>query len=393
VGGYGTIYLQELLQNAAERGVKLVAGIDPYPERAAMSDELKQAHIPLFADLETFFRNESADLVILASPIHLHAPQTCLALAHGAHVLCEKPLAGSLADARLMMEAEQKSGKRVAIGYQWSFSDAVLALKRDILAGRLGRPRQLNTVLLWSRSQAYYQRNDWAGRVRSTDGAWVLDSPVNNATAHYLHNMLFLLGGALDESACPVRLQAELYRANAIENYDTAALRLVMDGGAELLFLTTHAVLEVRGPLIQYEFDEAVVEYAPEIPQFRVRFRNGTAKSYGSPGVTEYNKLWQMVQVARAGGPVVCGLRTALPHLLCVTAAQEAPVVDFPRGTLRMEEEGEGRTVWVDGLAEVFMECYQSNRLPSESRAAPWAVKATQVDHIDQNYASVVDPD
>jgi predicted dehydrogenase len=379
VGGYGTFYLQELLQAKYAEKIQLVAGIDPYPDRSPMYSDLQQARIPIYPDLENFYKNASADLVILAVPIHLHAPLSCLAAAKGANVLCEKPLGASLADAQNMRAAEKRSGRQIAIGYQWSFSDAVLSLKRDILAGRLGRPLNFKTMLLWPRSRSYYQRNSWAGRLRADDGAWVLDSPVNNATAHYLHNMLFLLGSTLEESVHIADLEAELYRANPIENYDAAALRIHTSLGSDLLFYTAHSVIEHQGPIIHYEFEHAVVEYSDADPEFRVRFKNGQVESYGNPVTTEYNKLWQCLEALHTGKPVVCGVKTALPHLLCVLAAQKAPVMVFEPVRIHALEQDQDRTIWADGLAESFKACYQAGALPSDLKFTPWKNPATHV--------------
>jgi predicted dehydrogenase len=383
IGGYGAWYLQELLQIASERDARLVAAIDPVPHHSPLYAECLQAGIPIFTDLASFYQHDTADLVILSVPIQYHAPLTCLALSKGSHVLCEKPLGATLDDALAMQAAQQQSGKLVAIGYQWSFSDAALALKRDILSGRLGRPLGAKTLLLWQRARSYYQRSDWAGRIRTDTGAWVLDSPVNNATAHYLHHMLFLLGDTLASSARPNAVQAELYRANPIENYDTAALRVETASGADLLFLTTHAVLGNRGPRMQFEFEDARVAYSEALPEFRVTFRDGRVENYGRPEASETNKLWNTVTAIREGDLPVCGIQTALPHLLCVAGAQQTPISCFPQASIRIEVAGGDPTTWVDGLAETFSACYQSNRLPSqldvEQRPA-WATPATHID-------------
>ena len=167
--------------------------------------------------------------MLIVTPIHLHAEHTCFALRNGANVLCEKPLAGTLIDALAMHEAQREASERggpfTAIGYQWSFSQAVQSLKRAILSGSLGRPVRMRTMVHQPRPIGYFRRNDWAGRIRTPDGHSVFDSPVNNASAHFLHNMFYLLGATRETSATPAWVQAELYRANAIENYDTAALR------------------------------------------------------------------------------------------------------------------------------------------------------------------------
>ena len=379
IGGYGAHYMPALLNAAPEKEIRLVAGIDPYARQSPWFGELEQKHIPIFPDLESFYRNESADLVIISAPIQLHAPLTCLALSKGAQVLCEKPLAGSIQDAQAMLAAEKQSGKQVAIGYQWSFSRAILALKRDILAGRFGRPLLWKTLALWSRRRSYFQRNRWAGRIRAEDGAWVLDSPVHNATAHYLHNMLFLQGSTLESSARPRSLSAELYRANPIENYDAAALSITTSSESELLFLTAHPVQEHTGPFIEYVCEDAVIQYPGPEGEFLARFQDGTVASYGNPNVDEMNKLWQSIEALRTGCPVVCGIQAALPQLTCALAAQSLPIHDFPADLIQIEALGEDHLVYVTGLADAWRAAYESGQLPGVTQAAPWAMAGERI--------------
>lgn len=381
LGGYGGFYLNQMLFAGQGQDFCLIAAIDPEPNRCAQLDDLRQAGVTLFSSLEDFYERESADLVVIASPIHLHKAQTCLALEHGAHVLCEKPAAGSLADARSMQQAEQRSGKRVAIGFQWSFSNAVQSVKRDIQAGRFGRPLRFSSLVLWPRRRSYYQRSPWAGRVRmpGPEGAWVLDSPAQNAAAHYLHNMLFVLGGAPDSCARPVSLQAEFYRANPIENFDTCGLRIYVEAGVEVLFLAAHPVLENIGPLVRCEFEDALIEYPDSDGGFSAHFRDGRVVQYGNPQLEEANKLWQMVALAASGGPAACGIHTALPHLICIEGAHSVPVQVLPPELVRYDDPGGDVLTWVAGLGETLSAGYAAGRLPFET-GAPWAVPGQTVD-------------
>lgn len=379
IGGYGQYYLRELLFAPPERDIKLVAGIDPYPERSSFYPAMQEANIPVYPDLETFYQHGTADLVIISAPIHLHAPLSTLAMARGSHVLCEKPLGASLADVERMQAAERSTGRILAIGYQWSFAEPILALKRDILAGRFGRPLHFKTLLLWSRSRAYYQRNTWAGRIRSAEGDWVLDSPVHNATAHYLHNMLFLLGSSLETSVTPTELTAELYRANPIENFDAAGLRVATQAGVDLLFLTAHPILENIGPLAEYTFEDAVIEFPGEEHSFQARLKDGSLIQYGNPEAHNYDKLWQTVDAIRSGGKVVCDTRTSLPELVIVLGLQQAPVVDLAPDYVQAAERENDRTIWVPGMTEAWQAGYDTNRLPAETGLAPWTVPGTTI--------------
>src|SRR5580765_5282688 len=89
IAGYGDHYLEALLHNPRAGGARLVAVADPAAHRCTRLPELRQLGIPIFADLESLLANVPVDLVMIATPIHLHAAQTCLALNHGVNVLCE----------------------------------------------------------------------------------------------------------------------------------------------------------------------------------------------------------------------------------------------------------------------------------------------------------------
>ena len=139
----GAVYLAALLENKEQPNFRLVGSVDPQPRRCPQLAELRALDIPVFETLEEFYRRHRADLAIIASPIHFHCAQTCLALARGSCVLCEKPAAGTVQEVQRMREAERAAGRWVSVGFQWSFSAAIQALKNDIRAGMYGRPRRL----------------------------------------------------------------------------------------------------------------------------------------------------------------------------------------------------------------------------------------------------------
>ncbi len=388
LGGYGNFYLKHLFEEQSEHGCRLVAGIDPDPRGCQYLDRFEAESIPIYTDLGAFYRERHADLVVIAAPPHLHAPFTVTALRHGSNVLCEKPLAPTIQEAREMMTAEASSGCFVAIGYQWSFSPAIQALKADVMAGRLGRPRRLRTKVLWPRTRSYYHRNNWAGRIKTGDGRWVLDSPASNATAHYLHNCFYVLGATVESSAMPVDVVAELYRANPIENYDTAAIRCHTGEGIEILYYAAHPVHQEIGPTLRYEFERAVVTYDRGAGPLQAEFRDGRTRVYGDPYEDEAAKLWQAVACVRTGDRPVCGLAAASAHTLCINGAQESPtqIITFPDSLIRSEGHGGDELIYVDGLLDTLGRCYDEGRLPSECEGVMWAQRGRQVDlrHYDR---------
>lgn len=384
IAGYGDLYLESILARSEAAGAVLVGVVDPSPQRSLRLDELRSRGVPVHASMESLFAASSVDLMTISTPIHLHAPQTCFALERGANVLCEKPLGGTLADAVAMWQTQVTTGRFAAIGFQWSFSAAVRSLKADILAGTFGRPRTLKAIVSFPRSQAYFRRNDWAGRIKTAKGEAVFDSPVNNAASHYLHNMLYVLGPTLDTAAAPTRVRAELYRANAIENYDTAALHCEMPGGVQIFFYATHAADERIGPRASYEFEKAVVSFdsAGEFAgQFVARFHDGSVKSYGFPNLDRNEKIWQCVDACRNAKPVACDVQAAFPHALCVAAAQSsAPIIDLPQRLKHMAMLEAGPMVAVEGLGDALRDCYAAGTLPSDSGDLDWPRGGTTVD-------------
>ena len=391
IGGYGNTYVKDLLEGGPKEGVRIVGAVDPYPAGCRYLDQMKQLGIPIYDTLDDFYANHKADLAIISSPSHLHAPQTILALSNGSNVLCEKPVAATIQEAREMIEARDKYNKFVAIGYQWSHSPVIQSLKKDILEGELGKPKRFKTMVLWSRSDDYFNRSGWAARIRDDKGNWILDSVASNATAHYLHNMFYVLGDSVEKSAKPVEVVAELYRANPIENFDTAAIRAKTEDGVEILFLTTHAVNIHPIPQFCYEFENARVVFGdPDIPEsdnnVLAIFNDGRTKSYGDPNkVDGVRKMWMAIDAVREEGPVVCGIEAASSHTICINAAYESveEIVNFPSELIRRNEEE--KVNWVEGLAETFRVCFADYKLPSE-KGPSWAKAGKTLDTRGYDY-------
>jgi len=374
LGGYGEVYVDALLDDPRGAGCRIVGGVDPRPEGCRRMADLEARGVPIYASLEDFYREHGADLAVISSPIQLHADHACAALAAGSHVLLEKPAAGCTADVDRMIAARDRAGRFVAVGFQWSFAESVLALKADILRGHLGRPLLGRALTLWPRTEAYYGRNAWAGRKRDPAGRWILDSPASNAMAHHLHNLLFLLGGAMDRSAEPLVMEARLARANHIETFDTAAVRLATDSGAEFLFLVSHAIAEgeVAEPSFTLEFEEGTVTCPGGGEPMTARHRDGSVWTYPHPDSSpQVRKLWKSVEAVRAWPEAVafppCGLETARPHVAFVEALERSGAMPLVYGDdrVRITETSAGRLRWVEGLADVMRAAYEAGEMPA----------------------------
>jgi len=98
----------------------------------------------LFRDQQEMLATARPDLVIVATPHHLHASMSMAALAAGAHVIVEKPMATNLADAKAMLAAARRAGRMLAVYHNRRFDPWLLAAKKAVDVGTLGRVIELN---------------------------------------------------------------------------------------------------------------------------------------------------------------------------------------------------------------------------------------------------------
>ncbi len=362
-GGYAGLYVRLMLENK-DPDLKLEGIVEKYFDTCPLKEDIEKASIPVYETMDEFYEKHQADLAVISTPPFLHKEQCIKALENGSYVLCEKPVAPTVEEAKEMLLAEKKYGKFIAIGYQWSYSDAIQDLKKDILAGKLGKALNFKTLISWPRDKAYYARGGgWGGRI-SKDGITILDSIASNACAHYIHNMIFILGERMDVAAVPEKIVAETYRANAIENFDTCTIKMCMPGGAELFFAATHAAEDTINPKFVYTFENAVVEF-PQGDESRIvaRFADGSVKDYGNPFQNEMKKFHDAVLAVKSGEKPVCTVETAMVHTKIIRDIYEnAQIADFPKEIVRDEAD----RVYVDGLLDRICKAYERGEMLSQ---------------------------
>ena len=159
-GGIARRHIQAIQEQADRAEVVGVVDIDEKRAR-----DFADAHgIPhYYSETGTLFQTHQPDLVIIASPSGLHAEQCCQALEAGAHVLCEKPLAGSLAQLDQIESIVQRTGKTCTSVLQWRFGSSGQHVKRLLEQGELGQPRVGICQTTWYRTPDYYA-TPWRGK-------------------------------------------------------------------------------------------------------------------------------------------------------------------------------------------------------------------------------------
>jgi predicted dehydrogenase len=125
----------------ATPGLELVVIVSSRVEEVA-------AHLPGVAVLENIdeaLADTGIDLVVIATPDHLHAPHTLAALAAGKHVVVDKPFAPTLPDAREMTARAAEAGRLLSVFHNRRWDADFLTLKGLIDAGELGEIRQFES--------------------------------------------------------------------------------------------------------------------------------------------------------------------------------------------------------------------------------------------------------
>ena len=126
------------LRSQADR-VEMVAFCDLIIERAEKAaKDFGTPDARVYADYRELLEDASIDVVHVCTPNRSHCEISVAALDAGKHVMCEKPMAKTVADAQLMLDAAKRSGKLLTIGYQNRFRPDSLYLKQAVEAGKLG---------------------------------------------------------------------------------------------------------------------------------------------------------------------------------------------------------------------------------------------------------------
>lgn len=139
--GCGGISNQKHMPNLHKLGnlCELVAFCDLIEERAVKAkQDFGTPDAKVYTDYQALLKDPEIDLVHVLTPNVSHCPITVAAFEAGKHVMCEKPMAATAAEARKMIDAWKKSGKQFTIGYQNRFRPEVQALHKACENGELG---------------------------------------------------------------------------------------------------------------------------------------------------------------------------------------------------------------------------------------------------------------
>lgn len=116
-------------------------------------------HVPVFATPEELCRSDAVDVVYIATPTELYTEHVLIAARHHKHIIVEKPMAISMADAETMIAAVQSAGVVMVVGHSHSFEAPIRKMREVVASGQLGKVRMIHNWMF----------NDWLYRPRTPE--------------------------------------------------------------------------------------------------------------------------------------------------------------------------------------------------------------------------------
>jgi predicted dehydrogenase len=215
--GIGAEHNQGFLAHPELFEVALICDVDPERGRQLAAAASGAA---ICTDLGEVLERADIDVVDVCLPPFLHHDATARALAAGKHVICEKPLVGSLAEVDGLAALAERCGRRLMPIMQLRFGNGLRRLQRLIERGVAGRAYVATVETHWTRRPDYYA-NAWRGR-RATELGGVLLSQAIHA-----HDLLMCVLGPVRRVFARIAT-----RVNEIETEDCAVASLEMADGS-----------------------------------------------------------------------------------------------------------------------------------------------------------------
>lgn len=153
----------------------------------------KDASIHRYTDYKEMITAEKPVLVGIATESGIHAEIALYCIEHGIHVIIEKPMAMSMADADKIVEAAEQYHVKVCACHQNRFNNAVQATRKALEEGRFGKLSHGSIHVRWNRNKDYYDQAPWRG-TWAQDGGCMM-----NQCIHGVDLLRWMMGDEVEE--------------------------------------------------------------------------------------------------------------------------------------------------------------------------------------------------
>lgn len=186
------------IKAAVNNGFQIVAVCDVDPTH--MEDVLSKhgletdASIARYTDYRRMLEEHpELELCSIATESGLHAQIALCCIDHGVHVIVEKPMAMSIADADEIIRRSESKGIKVSACHQNRFNIAVQQMRKALEEGRFGKISHGSIHVRWNRNRAYYDQAKWRGTWAQDGGALM------NQCIHGIDLLRWMMGDDVEE--------------------------------------------------------------------------------------------------------------------------------------------------------------------------------------------------
>lgn len=264
---------------------------------------LGSPHPAQFTSLEAMVAGSHLDAVIIATPHTQHAPQIEIALNAGLHVLCEKPLATTAADARRVLDLAEKKSRTLAIGYQRHGQSQFRLARHLVHSGTLGDLRLITVLIAQDCLENFRPGASWRADPALSGGGHFIDTG-----SHIVDMMLWVSG--LE----PERVYAEIDQFGTDVDVITAA-SIKFTNGARATFAATSLSAEPWREELTFYGTEGVMRLG-RADGLSYQVKGGDLVFPRAASARDIRPLEDFVaaihgEVPGPQAPAVCGLRVA----------------------------------------------------------------------------------
>ncbi|MBI4032671.1 Gfo/Idh/MocA family oxidoreductase [Candidatus Berkelbacteria bacterium] len=261
--------------------VRLVAVCDVVPERA---NELALRHVcRAYTSLDELLKDPEVDFVNICTPSGLHPEHAITSLKGGKHVLCEKPMALTVADAMAMVQTAKAANRLLYIIKQNRYNPPIKLVNQLLADGKLGAPIMCAVNMYWNRNDAYYASDPWRGTLALDGGT------IYTQASHFVDLMLHFMGPPKTVYARMGTMNHEIeiedtgtivteFQNGAFGsmNYTTCATKKNFEGSITLFF--TKGTIKIGG-----EYINTIEHFAVEgIDGYQLEEAAASANDYGT---------------------------------------------------------------------------------------------------------------
>ena len=215
-GTIGDVHARAIMEL---KDAELVALCDVNADKAR--EYAEKYGVKFYTDYNEMLDDTGIDAVAICTPSGMHADQAISALRKGKHVLVEKPMALTSADAKRVCDEAKKSDKKLSVIFQMRYTEDIQYLKKVIEDERLGRLVFCDLYMKYWRSPEYFEASAWRGTFSMDGGGALMNQGIHGIDImHYLCGAPKLIGAKVKTLV------------HKIETEDTAVAAVEFSSGA-----------------------------------------------------------------------------------------------------------------------------------------------------------------